>query len=116
MCSFVFLQDPAFDKIIKALYGDVDQFDAEVSALWGPDVCCVCQEGQTLGARCVLCMSKGLLAVYVKTNWVLCTATDVACCVCQEEPCVALAGCWMKLRFGTEHSVGHPAAAVTRKQ
>jgi hypothetical protein len=24
------LQDPAFDKIIKALYGDVDQFDAEV--------------------------------------------------------------------------------------
>jgi hypothetical protein len=30
MCCCV-LQDPAFDKIIKALYGDVDQFDAEVS-------------------------------------------------------------------------------------
>jgi hypothetical protein len=26
----VCVQDPAFDKIIKALYGDVDQFDAEV--------------------------------------------------------------------------------------
>jgi hypothetical protein len=31
------MQDPAFDKIIQALYGDVDQFDAEVG------VCvCVC--------------------------------------------------------------------------
>ena len=27
-CCF---QDPVFDKIIKALYGNVDQFDAEVS-------------------------------------------------------------------------------------
>lgn len=29
-CMLCCAQDPAFDKVIKALYGDVDQFDAEV--------------------------------------------------------------------------------------
>jgi hypothetical protein len=29
-CCYCCLQDPMFDKIIKALYGDVDQYDAEV--------------------------------------------------------------------------------------
>ena len=31
-CAAVVLQDPKFDKVIKALYGDVDKFDAEVRA------------------------------------------------------------------------------------
>lgn len=34
------MQDHAFDKIIKALYGDVDQYDAEVgSKLWHCQMC-----------------------------------------------------------------------------
>lgn len=51
-----YAQDPAFDKIIKALYGDVDQFDAEVSNQSGGRCLCLAVQG-LLGPSCAASQS-----------------------------------------------------------